>query len=79
MFSHNPQANGMIERVHQAVRNSLRTPEASEEAEVAGDKPWDDVSSQAAWVPVQSTHHTALEATLGQLVSSHDVLLPIQS
>jgi len=79
--SYNPQSNGIIERVHQVVGNSLRTLEVNKAADdpvIADDEPWDNVLSQVAWA-IRSTYHTTLEATPGQLVFNRDMLLPIES
>jgi hypothetical protein len=74
--SHNPQSNGIIERIHQVVGNSLRTFEL-ESAELNDEDPWAVHLASVAWA-VRSTYHTVLEASPGQLVFGRDMVLPIQ-
>jgi len=74
--SHNPQSNGVIERIHQVVGNSLRTFQLEYE-EHDEDDPWTPYLASVAWA-VRSTYHTILNATPGQLVFGRDMVLPIQ-
>ena len=74
--SHNPQSNGVIERIHQVVGNSLRTFQL-ESATLNEDDPWTTYLASVAWA-VRSTFHTVLNATPGQLVFGRDMVLPIQ-
>jgi hypothetical protein len=74
--SHNPQSNGIIERIHQVVGNSLRTLDL-ESAEVDDEDPWTPFLAAVAWA-IRSTYHTVLNATPGQLVFGRDMVLPIQ-
>ena len=74
--SYNPQSNGIIERVHQVLGNSLRMFEL-EKQELDKYQPWKHFLSATAWA-IRSTYHTTLEATPGQLVFGRDMLLPIQ-
>ena len=73
--AYNPQANGIIERVHQVVANALRT-FALEEQELNEKDPWTPFL-QATCFAVRSTYHTTLGATPAQLVFQRDMLLPI--
>jgi len=75
--SHNPQSNGVIERIHQVVGNSLRTFQLESAALNEDDHPWTPYLASVAWA-VRSTHHTILDATPGQLVFGRDMVLPIQ-
>ena len=75
--SYNPQTNGVVERVHQVLENSLRTFEL-EEQELDEENPWEPfLSSCCAWA-IRSTYHTILQASPGQLIFGCDMLLPIQ-
>jgi hypothetical protein len=74
--SHNPQSNGIIERIHQVVGNSLRTFQL-ESATLNEEDPWTPYLASVAWA-VRSTYHTVLNATPGQLVFGRDMVLPIQ-
>ena len=73
----NLQSNGIIERIHQVVGNSLRTFEL-ESATLNEDNPWTPYLALVAWA-VCSTYHTILNATPGQLIFGRDMVLPIQS
>ena len=74
--SHNPQSNGVIERIHQVVGNLLRTLQL-EDATLNKEDPWAVYLASVAWA-IRSTQHTVLEATPGQLVFGRDMVLPIQ-
>jgi len=75
-MSHNPQSNGVIERIHQVVGNSLRT-FGLESATLNEEDPWTPYLASVAWA-ICSTYHTVLNATPGQLVFGCDMVLPIQ-
>ena len=74
--SYNPQANSIIERVHQVLGNMLRTQELEEQT-LTGRDPFGSVLSAAAYA-IRSTYHTTLEATPAELVFGRHMLLPIQ-
>ena len=74
--SHNPQANSIVERVHQVLGNMLRTFEL-EEQELSGRDPFGSFLSAAAYA-IRSTYHTTLEATPAELVFGRNMLLPVQ-
>lgn len=74
--SHNPQANGIVERVHLVLGDMLRTFEL-EKQNLDENDPWRPFLSAAAWA-IRSTYHTTLQATPGQLVFQRDMLLPIK-
>jgi transposase InsO family protein len=74
--SHNPQSNGVIERIHQVVGNSLRTFQL-EAATLNEEDPWSLHLALVAWA-IRSTYHTVLDASPGQLVFDRDMVLPIQ-
>jgi hypothetical protein len=74
--AYNPQANGIIERVHLVLGDALRTFELQERESDAMD-PWSSFLASAAFA-IRSTHHTTLGASPGQLVFGRDMLLPIK-
>ena len=71
----NPQANSVIERVHQVIGNMLRTFEVQKH-ELDTDDPWGGILS-AIMFAVRSTFHTTLSATPMQLVFGRDAMLNI--
>jgi len=73
---HNPQSNGVIERVHQVLNDMLRTFEL-ENQQLNRREPWKRFLSAAAFA-IRSTFHTTLGATPGQLIYNRDMLLPLQ-
>ena len=73
---YNLQSNGIVERVHQVLGNTLRTFELEKE-KLKEVNPWEPFLSAAAFV-IRSTYHTTLEATLGQLVFGRDMVLQIK-
>ena len=71
----NPQANAILERIHQVFANLCRTYEL-EEREMDRSDPWSGIISAVAWA-IRSTYHTTLKATPGQLVFGRDMVLNI--
>ena len=69
----NPQANSIIERVHQVLGNMIRTFEL-EKNYIDEDDPWSGILSAAAFA-IRSTYHTTLKSTPGQLVFGRDMVL----
>ena len=69
----NPQANAIIERVHQTIGNMIRTFETHE---ITLDKndPWGGILS-AVMFATRATYHTTLKATPMQLVFGRDAFL----
>jgi hypothetical protein len=65
----NPQANSIIERIHQVIGNMIRT----FDLENAENNPWNGIIADTAFA-VRSTCHTTLQATPGQLVFGRDVI-----
>ena len=63
----NPQANAIVERIHQVIGNIIRTFEL-EDNYLDEDDPWKGILSATAFA-VRSTFHTTLRQTPGQLVS----------
>ena len=70
----NPQANSIIERIHQVIGNMIRSCEPQETEE---DNPWPGILAAVAFA-VRSTYHTTLKATPGQLVFGRDMILNIK-
>ena len=70
----NPQANSMVERVHQTLGNLLRTFRVHKRDEA---DPWGNVLA-ACMFAIRSTVHTTLQATPAQLVFGRDSLLNIK-
>ena len=67
----NPQANAMIERIHQTLGNILRTLNTQD---VDEDDPWAGVLS-AAMFALRATYHTTNQATPMQLVFGRDAIM----
>ena len=72
----NPQANAILERVHQVLGDMLRTKNL-QEYDFDETDPWSELLASVAWA-IRSTHHTTLQATPAQLVFSRDMLLNIK-
>ena len=72
----NPQANAILERLHQTIGNMIRTFEL-ENYVLDDDDPWKGILSAAAFA-VRSTIHTTLQKTPGQLVFGRDMMLNVQ-
>ena len=72
----NPQANAIMERIHQVIANMVRTFEL-EDTCMDEDDPW--AGTLAAMVfAVCPTYHTALQATPGQLVFGREMTFNIK-
>ena len=72
----NPQANAVLERIHQVLGNIIRTFEM-EDRTVDYRDPWTGILSATAFA-VRSTYHTTLQATPGQLVFGRDLIFNIK-
>jgi transposase InsO family protein len=72
----NPQPNGIIERVHLTLNDSLRNAEI-DGREMDEKDPWGPFLASAVYA-IRSTFHTTLKATPGQLVFGRDMVLPIK-
>ena len=71
----NPQANAILERVHQVLMNMLRTAEL----DMADSVDPEDISTflnDAAWA-IRSTYHTVLKASPGAVIFGRDMLFDI--
>ena len=71
----NPQANAIIERVHQTIDNVLRTFDVNKTV-LDSDDPWGGILSATA-VAIRNTVHTTLLSTPAQLVFGRDSILNI--
>jgi hypothetical protein len=71
----NSQANAIVERVHQVIGNIIWTFEL-ESNYLDKESPWKEILSATAfcWFAVQSTFHTTLRSTPGQLVFGRDMM-----
>ena len=72
----NPQANAMIERVHQTIGNIIRTFELQENY-LDEEDPWKCILSATAFA-VRATYHTTLQKSPGQLVFGRDMIFNIK-
>ena len=72
----NPQANAIIERVHQVLGNLIRSYELEDNYMDEKD-PWAGILTAAAFA-LRSTVHTTLKATPGQLVFGRDMMLNVK-
>jgi hypothetical protein len=72
----NPQANAIVERVHQTIGNIVRTFEL-ENNYVDEEDPWNGILSATAFA-IRSTFHTTLRKSPGQLVFGRDMILNIK-
>ncbi len=72
----NPQANAIVERIHQVIGNIIRTFNL-ESNYLDNDNPWRGILAATAFA-VRSTYHTTLKKTPGQLVFGRDMIFNIQ-
>ena len=70
----NPQANAIIERVHQTIGNILRTFETDELDE---SDPWSGILAATSFA-VRATYHTTTQTTPSQMVFGRDAILNIK-
>jgi len=69
----NPQANSIIERIHQTIGNMIRTHQVGS-TEVNEDDPWSGILA-ATMFATRATYHTTTQATPAQLVFGRDAIL----
>jgi hypothetical protein len=72
----NPQANAIVEQVHQVIGNIICTFEL-ESNFLDDNDPWKGILSATAFA-VQSTFHMTLQNTPGHLVFGHDMILNVK-
>jgi hypothetical protein len=70
----NPQANAILERVHQTIGNIIRT---FSKENLDENDPWSGILA-ATMFAIRATYHTTLQATPAQLVFGRDSLLNIK-
>ena len=71
----NPQANAILERIHQVLMNMIRTSEIDMSDSVAPSD-IDAVLTNASWA-IRSTYHTVLKASPGAAIFGRDMLFDI--
>ena len=71
----NPQANAILERVHQTIMGMLSTAEI-DMADTVSESDIADFLTNAAWA-VRSTYHTVLKASPGAAIFGRDMLFDI--
>jgi transposase InsO family protein len=69
----NPQANAVLERVHQTLGNIIRTYQVHD-IYLDEEHPWDGILA-ATMFAIRATYHTTLQATPAQLVFGRDAIL----
>ena len=72
----NPQANAIVERIHQVVGSMLKTNDLVNRIFDAID-PWGNILADIAYA-IRCSYHSTLQATPGQLVFGRDMLLDIK-
>lgn len=72
----NPQANAIVERVHQTIGIMIRTFEVQDKDDLDEDDPCSGILSAISFV-VRATLHTTTRAKLMQLVFGRDAMLNI--
>ena len=70
----NPQANGILERTHQVIGNLLRSTRLMSQALSTLDAQ-QELLAPVTWA-INSTYHTTLQATPGQLAFQRDMIMP---
>ena len=68
----NPQANAIVERVHQTIDNIIHT----KEMDLDNENPWEGILSSTVFT-IRSTVHTTTQHTPTQLVFGRDEILNI--
>jgi hypothetical protein len=71
----NPQSNAIIERIHQMIRNIIRTFDVNT---MNKDNPWTSILLAAAMCAIRTTYHTTPHASPMQLVFGRDAILNIK-
>ena len=73
----NPQANAIIERIHQTIGNIIHTFQAQENPYLDETDPWGGILA-ATMFAVRATYHTTTQATPTQLVFGRDAIMNIK-
>ena len=74
--SKNPQANAILEHIHQVIGNMIKTFEVYNREDLDQEDPWSGMLT-AIMFGLRSTFHSTLKATPMQLVYGRDAILPI--
>ena len=61
IMTQNPQANAIVERVHQTIGNVIRTFELYDNDRIDNDDPWSGILA-TVMAAVRSTYSTAMQA-----------------
>ena len=72
----NPQANGIVERVHQTIGNMIRSFSIQDNSGIDESDPWSGILAAVAFA-VRATIHTTTQASPMQLVFNRDAIYPI--
>ena len=72
----NPQANSVLERIHQVIGNMIKTFRIYDREDLDEQDLWSDILA-AIMFGIRAIYHTTLEATPMQLVFQRDAILPI--
>ena len=72
----NPQANAIVERVHQTIGNIVRTFELQDNY-LDEDDPWKGILAATAFA-IRATYHTTLQKSPGQLIFGRDMIFNVQ-
>ena len=72
----NPQANAIVERVHQTIGNMIRTFEVQDIDDLDEEDPWSGILTAVAFA-VRATIHTTTRATPMQLVFGRNAMLNV--
>mgnify|MGYP005753024869 CR=1 FL=1 len=70
----NPQANAVLERIHQTIGNMIRSTQVQNSTE---EEPWAGILAAVAFA-TRATYHTTLQATPAQLVFGRDAILNVK-
>ena len=73
----NPQANAILERIHQTINNILRTYQIHSSEITTPGEAWEGILSSVMFA-LRATYHTTLQATPTQLVFGRDAILNIK-
>ena len=75
--SRNPQANAVLERIHQTIGNMIKSFQIFNREDIDEEDPWSGILA-ATMFGVRATFHTTLQASPCQLVFGRDAILPIK-
>ena len=74
IMTRTPQANAIVERVHQRIGNMIRTFELYDNDGIDDDNPWSGILA-AVMAAMRSTYSTTTQATPMQLVFGRDAII----